>query len=155
MSRHPGAVLPRVLLALVASGCASPRRAATQPSPPSTRPAAAAPAPPDAPDSGAGLCLPLVSGCGCAYVCARSLRRVDARAHEVVHDLQDSRHDRATVERWCFDDAGHGAPERAASGPMHRCTDVFYDGTPCGGECIASPQNTRCEVIEGRCRPRP
>jgi len=54
-------------------------------------------------------CLPLVSGCGCAYVCARSLRRIDAERWAVVHDYQDSRVDEATIERWCFDETGVGS----------------------------------------------
>ncbi|MFN7700706.1 MAG: hypothetical protein ACK5U8_22600 [Deltaproteobacteria bacterium] len=103
--------------------------------------------------SASTLCLPLVSGCGCAYVCAQSLRQLDATRHDVVHDLLDSRTDEAVVERRCFDAAGHAYPEGGAPPEATNCRAVFYDLTPCGGECIPSTEYLDCHVIEGRCRP--
>ena len=38
-------------------------------------------------------CLPLVNGCGCAYVCAQTFRIDVDGTHQVVHAFQDSRLD--------------------------------------------------------------
>jgi hypothetical protein len=110
-------------------------------------PIAPAPAPPDT------LCLPVVSGCGCAYVCGIGRRRPDGR-FDVNHDYQDSRVDEAALERRCFDAAGHTYPERGAPPDATRCIDVFYDLTPCGGECIPSTHFLDCVLRDGHCRPR-
>jgi hypothetical protein len=99
------------------------------------------------------LCLPLVSGCGCAYVCAQSMRQIDATRHEVVHDHQDSRVDEAIVERRCFDAAGNAYPEQGAPREATNCRDVFSDNTPCGGECVPSTQYLNCHDENGRCVP--
>ncbi len=80
--------------------------------------------------------LPLVSGCGCAYQCARGLRVGADGVWEVTHDLLDSTTVKAVVERRCFDEKGHANPGD--------CTRVFYDRTPCGGECIPTTQYLRC-----------
>lgn len=98
-------------------------------------------------------CLPLVSGCGCAWVCAMTMHVLPDGAHEVVHDLQDSALARATVERWCFDDEGHGSPAAAARPTQRRCLDVFYDGSGCGGECIPRTDLLRCGLVGTRCAP--
>ena len=137
-----------LLLTLSMTACATRRSAAPHAVP---QPHTANDAPPAVTGSDAP-CLPLVSGCGCAYICASGFRRIDDRTYDVVHDLQDSRLDRATIERWCFDAAGHGAPARAANATMTRCRDVFFDGSPCGGECIPGVLSGRCEIIDGRCR---
>lgn len=127
-----------------------------------TRPApAATPTPADAGSRDAGarvevaeapLCLPVVSGCGCAYVCGSSIRRNDDRSYEIVHDFLDSATVTADVQRWCFDEAGHGSP--ASSGGGTGCSDVFYDRSACGGECIPTTQYLTCHAAdEGRCVP--
>ena len=97
-------------------------------------------------------CLPLVSGCGCAYVCARSLRRIDAERWAVVHDYQDSRVDEATIERWCFDETGVGSSAETGS-TGEACQDVFYDRTPCGGECAPTTDFLECHFVDDRCIP--
>lgn len=96
-------------------------------------------------------CLPIVSGCGCAYACAVSMRALDGGVYEVSHDLQDSRLDRVTVERWCFDADGRGSPASHASAAQRTCAEVFFDGTGCGGECIPRADLLRCALVEGRC----
>ena len=96
-------------------------------------------------------CLPLVSGCGCASVCALTMHTRDGGVHEVSHDLQDSRLDRATVARWCFDADGRGSPAERASATERNCIEVFFDGSPCGGECIPRADLLRCTLTEGRC----
>ncbi|MFO0027172.1 MAG: hypothetical protein ACK6DV_32940, partial [Deltaproteobacteria bacterium] len=45
--------------------------------------------------SASTLCLPLVSGCGCASVCAQSLGQLDATWHVVVLGVRGSRSDEA------------------------------------------------------------
>lgn len=108
----------------------------------------------ESPSAGTGgLCLPLVSGCGCAYVCAQSMRQIDETTHEVVHDHQDSRLDEAIVERRCFDAAGLAYPEEGAPPQATNCRDIFSDNTPCGGECIPSTQYLNCHNENGRCVP--
>jgi hypothetical protein len=71
----------------------------------------------------------------------------------VVHDFQDSRLDRAVVARWCFDAVGRGAPAAAAGSTQTHCQDVFYDGTPCGGECNPSAFYLRCSRVSDHCGP--
>ena len=122
--------------------------ASTQPAMATATVAASAPAAAAEP-----RCLPLVSGCGCAYVCAESMFQLDATHFDVVHDLQDSRLDRVTIERWCFDAQGHGTPEAANQAKGARCLEVFFDDTPCGGECIPSVEMLRCQHVAGRCAP--
>jgi hypothetical protein len=65
---------------------------------------------------------------------------------EVTHDFQDSATTPAVIERWCFDDKGHGSPEKGAPKDAKNCRRVYYDRTPCGGECIPSTQYLRCET---------
>ncbi len=127
-----------VSLAIVTAACA--RGGAASPSP-SSAPAAVV----TAPISEARRRLPIVSGCRCAYACATSVRALDGGVYEVTHDLQDSRLDRATIERWCFDRDGRGSPSRAATALQTRCFEVFYDGTPCGGECVPRTDVLRCD----------
>jgi len=88
--------------------------------------------------------LPLVSGCGCAYQCARGLRPGADGVWEVTHDFLDSTTVRAWIERWCFDSKGHAYPEAGAPKDATYCRRVFFDGTPCGGECIPSTTYVRC-----------
>lgn len=127
-----------------------------------TTPRAVAPAPASAPiapsvsavtatDAERALCLPIVSGCGCAYACAWSVRRIDVTTYEVAHDFQDSRLDRVVVERACFDAAGTRTSHTAESGSPSGCIDVFYDRTPCGGECIPRPEYLHCGFVGERC----
>jgi hypothetical protein len=106
----------------------------------------------EAPDASAPLCLPVVSGCGCAYVCGTSMRRNDDGSYEIVHDRLDSTTVTADVQQWCFDAAGHGSPAPPTGGTG--CRDVFYDRSACGGECIPTTQYLACYVDnEGRCVP--
>lgn len=107
-------------------------------------------------DGGSGpLCLPVVSGCGCAYACGTSLRRNADGTYEIVHDLLDSATVIAERARWCFDDAGRGTPAFAAEPAGQGCIDVFYDRTSCGGECIPQTAHLRCRAVEGACRSEP
>jgi len=94
--------------------------------------------------SDAGLSLPLVSGCGCAYQCAHALRQGTDGIWEVTHDFLDSTTVRAVIERRCFDDKGHAYPEVGAPKEATLCRQVFYDRTPCGGECIPTTTFVRC-----------
>jgi hypothetical protein len=91
------------------------------------------------------LSLPLVSGCGCAYQCAHGVREGAGGVWDVTHDFQDSATLPAVIELWCFDDKGHGYPQKAAPKEATLCRRVFYDRTPCGGECIPSTKYLRCE----------
>lgn len=123
--------------------------ACTRPAPWSAPPARAATG--AQPRDAGRRCLPLVSGCGCAYVCALTMHTLDGGVHEVVHDLQDSRLDRATVARWCFDADGHGSPAERASASERSCVEVFFDGSGCGGECVPRADLLRCTLTEGGC----
>ncbi|MBI2390386.1 MAG: hypothetical protein HYV09_12425 [Deltaproteobacteria bacterium] len=96
------------------------------------------------PETPSEMVLPLVSGCGCAYQCGRGLRVGPDGVWEVTHDFQDSVTTRAVIERWCFDAAGHAYPEKGAPVAATYCRRVFYDRTPCGGECIPSTAWVRC-----------
>lgn len=99
----------------------------------------------DAPVSvDAGWSLPLVSGCGCAYQCAHAVRQGPDGVWEVTHDLLDSTTVRAVVERRCFDDRGNAYPEAGAPKEAKLCRQVFYDRTPCAGECIPTTAFLRC-----------
>ncbi len=142
------AVVPLVLLAVACTRGAPP--SAPSPAAATTTPGASVERRSDGP-----RCLPIVSGCGCAYACALTVHLLDGGVHEVAHDLQDSRLDRVTVERWCFDEAGHGAPERGANPAQRGCIEVFYDGTPCGGECVPRTDVLRCALVENRCAAAP
>lgn len=99
------------------------------------------------------LCLPLVSGCGCAHACALGTRDLGEGRHEIARDPQDHRGEVAVVQRWCFDARGTGSPAEAAPAGATRCQDVFYDRTPCGGECIPDLRFLSCRFAEGRCAP--
>ncbi len=99
------------------------------------------------------VCHPIVSGCGCAYQCATGMRETSPGHWQVTHDLQDSRLDDTETERWCFDDAGHGSPAAGAPATATRCIDVFFDGTPCGGECIPTAAFLGCHASGDRCVP--
>jgi hypothetical protein len=134
-------------LVLVVPGCRSP----TPPPEPVSTPGAedGQPEPQVQSSEHEALCLPVVSGCGCAYVCGESIRRNADGMYEVVHDFLDSTTVIATVERWCFDTAGHGSPALPTEGT--RCRDVFFDRSPCGGECIPTTAYLGCRVVEGRC----
>ena len=143
---------------LVACACGAPptgepgtpsdaRRAPIEP-----RPVEAASPSTEAAEDGA-LCLPIVSGCGCAYQCAWSVHALADGTHQVAHDFLDSALVDATVERHCFDAAGHGSPARGAPADATRCLDVFYDGSACGGGCIASTEYLDCRSVDDRCAP--
>jgi hypothetical protein len=101
------------------------------------------------------VCHPIVSGCGCAYQCARGMRVDDTGRWQVTHDFQDSRLDDAVVERWCFDASGHGSRAGGAQVEATQCLDVFYDLTPCGGKCLPTVQYLRCHALanEDYCAP--
>ncbi|MGZ3421780.1 MAG: hypothetical protein ACXVEE_28150 [Polyangiales bacterium] len=88
--------------------------------------------------------LPLVSGCGCAYQCAHGIRRGPEGVWDVTHDFLDSATIKAVIQRWCFDDKGHAYPEASAPKEASFCRLVFYDRTPCGGECIPTTKFTHC-----------
>jgi hypothetical protein len=103
--------------------------------------------------SKAPVCHPMVSGCGCAYQCAYGLRLTHEGSWEVTHDYQDSRTDETTLERWCFDDTGHGYPVSGAPASAKRCLDVFYDRTVCGGECIPTTSYLGCHAAGAHCAP--
>jgi hypothetical protein len=137
------------LLAACSRGTPPPTAA---PAPPTVAPVAT-PAAPITARTNERRCLPLVSGCGCASVCALTMNLLPDGAHEVTHDLQDSRLDRATIERWCFDAAGHGSPAQGARAEQRQCLDVFFDGTACGGECIPRTDVLRCALVGTRCAP--
>lgn len=142
-----------VTLALLTAAC-------TRGAPPSAPPPPVTTSPPAHPAVSAApidgpRCLPIVSGCGCAYACASTVHLLDGGVHEVAHDLQDSRLDRVTVARWCFDAAGHGSPERRANPAQRDCVEVFFDGTPCGGECIPRTDVLRCASVENHCAAAP
>ena len=93
------------------------------------------------------MCHPIVSGC--AYQCARATRGDGPGRWLVAHDFQGSRRDEATVERVCFDAAGHASS--ASSATATRCMDVFRDQTPCGGECIPTTECLGCHAQGDRC----
>jgi hypothetical protein len=109
--------------------------------------------PPGASSSGAErkLCHPIVNGCGCAYQCGQAMRAHGPGRWLVAHDLQDGRLDEATMERMCFDAAGHASPTSNAAAT--RCMDVFRDQTACGGECIPTAQYLGCHAQGDRCVP--
>jgi hypothetical protein len=108
---------------------------------------------PSAPIAEGARCLPVVHGCGCAYACGLGSRRDDGR-YDVTHDFQDSRADVADLERRCFDAAGHAFSEAGAPPEATRCIGVFYDRTPCGGECIQTTAYLDCALADRRCAPR-
>lgn len=147
------------VLVQVVNGCGSSPPPLDQTSAPSTEPETGVPVPPEGveeergcPREHGGRCLPVVSGCGCAYVCGESIRCNPDGTYEIVHDFLDSATVSASVERWCFDAAGHGSPEaREGEVASAACLEVFFDGTPCGGECIPTTEFSRCGVVEGRC----
>ena len=154
---HP---LSRLVGSLLITACACGHTGASDeptpvpvvsPAPARAEPAAATPEPPPARDE--PLCLPIVHGCGCAYACATSLRQHDDGSWEVTHDFQDSATATARVERWCADAAGslHMATEGEAE--AEGCLDVFYDQTPCGGECVPTREYLSCHFEAGRCVP--
>lgn len=80
--------------------------------------------------------LPLVSGCGCAYQCARGVRVGPDGVWDVTHDFLDSATLKAVIETRCFNDAG-----LASAGD---CQKVFFDRTACGGECVPTTAHLRC-----------
>ena len=88
--------------------------------------------------------LPLVSGCGCAYQCAHSVRHKPDGVWDVTHDYLDSTTVSAVIERRCFDEKGHAYPEAGAPKDATYCRRVFYDRTPCGGECIPTTTFVKC-----------
>jgi hypothetical protein len=110
-----------VLAAVMLLGCAKPRS-----------------------DAPVDLRLPLVSGCGCAYQCGRGLKSGPDGVWEITHDFLDSTTLRAVIERWCFDAKGRAYPEAGAPKEASDCRRVFYDRTPCGGECIPTTTYVRC-----------
>jgi hypothetical protein len=95
-------------------------------------------------DAASETLLPLVSGCGCAYQCGRSIRQRPDGVWDVTHDHLDSTTVSAVIERWCFDEKGRAYPEAGAPKDATFCRRVFYDRTPCGGECIPTTSFVRC-----------
>lgn len=111
----------------------------------------------EAPDAqvtndGSLRCLPVVNGCGCAYVCGHAISENADGSFEVVHDFQDSATTNVVIARWCFDDAGRGSPESTAPSEAH-CKDVFDERSSCGGECIPTTEFLSCHIEEGNCVP--
>jgi len=98
-------------------------------------------------------CHPVVSGCGCAYECARGVRSSSEgrgmAAWQITDDSRDSRTDEAVLTRWCFDHAGHAQ----RPGPGTHCLDVFLDRTACGGECIPTTEYLGCHAVGDGCKP--
>ncbi len=147
---------------LVIASCGGAERDASPPDPPAapdSDPATATRTNDETPTPQVGstradsLCLAVVHGCGCAYVCGLGRLRADAH-YDVVHDFQDSRVDEMARERRCFDARGHAYPEDGAPADATRCIDVFYDLTPCGGECIPTTDYLDCVLVDDRCAPR-
>lgn len=141
------------VLSLLACGdrAWAPSPAEVPPPEPAPQPAAA---PADGGAAAAGgargasaLCLPLVSGCGCAYRCGTSVRRNADGTYEIIHDGLDSTTVTAEVQSWCFDEAGRGSPATAAGGTG--CREVFYDRSGCGGECVPTTPYLTCHLADG------
>jgi hypothetical protein len=125
----------------------------TEPAPVSTasEPPVAEPPPTEPAEA---RCLPIIHGCGCAYQCALGEPREDGR-WDVTHAAQDSRIDVATLERRCFDTQGRSFLESDDLPDPVRCMDVYYDQSPCGGECIPTTEFLDCAIREGSCAPAP
>ncbi len=90
-------------------------------------------------------CLPIVSGCGCAYQCARGLEENAAGQWRVVHEHLRSTTILATIERRCFDALGH------VVATSERCLDVFDDRSPCTGKCAPTTEYLDCRADGDRC----
>ncbi len=97
------------------------------------------------------LCLPLVSGCGCAYACGASADLNADGTYQVTRVGGGSGPAAASVERWCFGSTGLGRPDPGSEGSD--CKDVFYDRTPCGGECIPTTDFLGCHLEDEQCVP--
>jgi hypothetical protein len=108
-------------------------------------------------ETAAPTCRPLVSGCGCAYACAEGFEETSPKRWRVIHDGLDSTTIDAVLQDWCFDEAGHGFPVHAINTPPptdRRCIEVFYDQSPCGGECIPTTEHLGCAAAGDRCASR-
>jgi hypothetical protein len=141
----------RVVLALIALGACSGDDAGTTTA--TADPSTGTETPPAGPPSGPiedTLCLPLVTGCGCAIACSAVMNRVGDR-YEIVREFPDARLERATLERRCFDARGSAYPEDGAPPEATNCRDVFYDQSPCGGECIPTVEFLSCHIEDHRC----
>ncbi len=98
-------------------------------------------------------CLPLVSGCGCAHRCADGFQQADL-SWGVPRPMGDSALDPVDLQQWVFDAAGSGHM-RVGEERDGEVIEVFYDRTPCGGECIPSRTFLSCGLIDGSCSPAP
>lgn len=138
----------------LAVGCGSAEAPASVTAPEThAEPTPPAPPTPPPPPASTPTCHPIVSGCGCAYQCATGVHETSPGHWQVVHDLQDSRLDDAEIQRWCFDATGLGSPAAGPAANATRCLDVFFDGTPCGGECIPTTAYLGCHAVGDRCAP--
>lgn len=90
------------------------------------------------------VCRPVVSGCGCAYRCARSVEDLGEARHRVTPASEGEPADVVELQRWCFDADGRGGPEAIADATRTRCLEVFYDRSPCAGECIPNARWLDC-----------
>lgn len=151
----------KILLALVpvacllGCSCSRSQQPAARDDEPENTPPIRAPDPRAGQETDQALCLPVVSGCGCAYVCGTSVGRNDDGTYGVVHDFLDSMIITARVARWCFDAGGVGRP--AAEGQAEagfRCLDVFEESRVCGGECVPTTEYLSCRLLDGSCTNR-
>lgn len=100
------------------------------------------------------LCLPLVSGCGCADRCADGLQQADG-SWGVVRPFGDSALDEVTLGRRCFDPRGVSFHEGSAPEGAELCVDVFLADQVCGGECVPRTEFLRCALEDGTCATAP
>ena len=115
-----------------------------------TSPAVAAEASePAAPtEAAARPCLPLISGCGCAFACAQSTEIIAEGQHRVTHDALDSGSVEASQERRCFDEHGALVPDGS------ECMEVFVIASRCGGGCVTDMRFLDCGIVDGSCSAR-
>ncbi len=92
-------------------------------------------------------CLPVVHGCGCAYRCGDGFQQADG-SWGITNPLADSMLDAVELQHWVFDDAGRGH-HPSSDNPVPGSIPVFYDRTPCGGECIPTTTYLSCETDNG------
>ncbi len=97
------------------------------------------------------VCHPIVSRCGCAHQCATGLAQTSNGPWSVWHDSLDSASVQASLERWCFDDAGNGSPASVAPSRAKRCLDVFVEKQECSGGCGPTTAYLSCHAEGDRC----
>ena len=146
------------LFALLFAACGSGQGSPASEAPASEAPASEAPVS-ETPASTQGTteqarrCLPVVHGCGCAERCGDGFQQADG-SWGIVRPMGDSALEAVTLERRCFDSTGVSYPEEGHPPAASNCIDVFYDQTPCGGECIPRTDFLSCALNdEGNCAP--